>query len=45
MAALVAGIHIFTAERRGQDVDGRNKSGPDVERNVVRFERNMGRYA
>jgi hypothetical protein len=34
MPALVAGIHVFTALRRGQDVDGRNKSGHDVERDV-----------
>jgi hypothetical protein len=39
MPALVAGIHVFTPLRRGQDVDGRNKSGHDVEREVVRFER------
>jgi hypothetical protein len=38
---IVAGIHVFAALRRGKDVDGRNKSGHDVERNVIRFERNM----
>jgi hypothetical protein len=40
MPALVAGIHDFAALRLGQDVDGRNKSGHDVARDVVRFERN-----
>ena len=33
--------HVFTALRCGKDVDGRNKSGHDVERIVVRFERDM----
>jgi hypothetical protein len=28
MPALVAGIHVLTAQR-SKDVDGRNKSGPD----------------
>jgi hypothetical protein len=32
MPALVAGIHVFTALRPGKGVDGRNKSGHDVER-------------
>ena len=41
MPALVAGIHVFTALRSGKDVDGRNKSGHDVERIVVRSERHM----
>jgi hypothetical protein len=41
MPALVAGIHVFTALRCGKDVDGRNKSGHDVERIVVRFDRDM----
>jgi hypothetical protein len=42
MPALVAGIHVFTALRCSQDVDGRNKSGHDVERGyVVRSERHM----
>jgi hypothetical protein len=42
MPALVAGIHDFTVARRGQDVDGRNnKSGHDVERDVVRSDREM----
>jgi hypothetical protein len=34
MPAFVAGIHDFTALQPGQDVDGRNKSGHDVERDV-----------
>jgi hypothetical protein len=33
------GIHAFTALRGSQDVGGRSKSGHDVERDVVRFER------
>jgi hypothetical protein len=37
MPALVAGIHVFTALRRGTDVDGRNKSGHDVERLKLKF--------
>jgi hypothetical protein len=41
MPALVAGIHVFTVLRRSEDVDGRNKSGHDVERDVVRFKRDM----
>jgi hypothetical protein len=41
MPALVAGIHVFTALRHSPDVDGRNKSGHDVERDMVRFERDM----
>jgi hypothetical protein len=41
MPALVAGIHVFTALRRSENVDGRNKSGHDVERDVVRLERDM----
>jgi hypothetical protein len=41
MPALVAGIHVFTALQRSKGVDGRNKSGHDVERDVVRFERDM----
>ena len=32
MPALVAGIHVYTDWPRSKDVDGRNKSGHDVER-------------
>jgi hypothetical protein len=41
MPALVAGIHVFTDWPLREDVDGRNKSGHDVERDVGRFEPNM----
>jgi translation initiation factor IF-1 len=41
MPALVAGIHVFTALRCDKDVDGRNKSGHDVERIMVRLERDI----
>jgi hypothetical protein len=41
MPALVAGIHVFAALRRSSDVDGRNQSGHDVERDLVRFEQDM----
>ncbi len=30
MPALVAGIHVFLADLRKQDVDGRTKSGHDA---------------
>jgi hypothetical protein len=38
---IIAGIHVFTALRCGKDVDGRNKSGHDVERIAVRLDRDM----
>jgi hypothetical protein len=31
MPALVAGIHVFTAARRAEDVDGRDEPGHDAE--------------
>jgi hypothetical protein len=40
MPALVAGIHVFAALKRIQDVDGRDKPGHDAE-HVARFVRNM----
>jgi hypothetical protein len=35
MPALVAGIHVFAPLLRSQDVDGRNKIGHDVEKNLA----------
>ena len=39
MPALVAGIHDFAVLPRSKDVDGRTKSGHDLERDVIQLER------
>jgi len=40
MPALVAGIHVFAAWHRNEDVDGRDKPGHDAEL-VARYGRNI----